>query len=85
MNLNPFKKRTHGRRKVRTCALSLCLGLTLLAPLSAKAQWRTQTFDLVKGWNAVYLHVDASYTDIEDFVEGTPIKEIWFWNPSHIF
>ena len=46
------------------------------------AQWRTQDFELSVGWNAIYLHVDPSFTGLEDFVDGTPIKEVWLWAPT---
>ena len=50
--------------------------------LPASAQWVTQSFDLVPGWNAVYLHVDASHATLEQLVAGdslNPIGEIWLW------
>ena len=62
----------------------LLLLLTLLATLSASAQWQTQTVTLKPGWNAVYLHVDASHVTLDATV-GTdttnPITEIWLWKP----
>ena len=82
MNLKPFNFEIPGHRQSRILLGILFFSTVLLSPFSALAQWRTQTFDLVKGWNAIYLHVDASYSDIEDFTTGTPIKEVWFWNPS---
>ena len=55
-----------------------------LAPL--RAQWITQTLDLKAGWNAVYLHVDASHATLDDLVgpsapELTPIEQVWRWTP----
>lgn len=55
--------------------------------LQANAQWTTQTMSLRQGWNAVYLHVNASYDTLNNLVgEGaqvsTPITEIWLWQPS---
>lgn len=82
MNLKPFNFEIPGNQKNNMLLGILFFCTVLLAPISVQAQWRTQTFDLVKGWNAIYLHVDASYTDIEDFTTGTPIKEVWFWNPA---
>jgi hypothetical protein len=53
--------------------------------LSTHAQWITQSFVLKAGWNAVYLHVDATHTTLDALV-GTdftnPIQEIWLWNPA---
>jgi hypothetical protein len=60
--------------------LALCLGTP-----SAKAQWLTQSVSLKAGWNAVYLHVDASHATLQDLIgSGTnvPISEVWRWNTS---
>jgi len=62
-------------------AIYACL-LTL--PFLSQAQWITQSLDLKPGWNAVFLHVDASHTTINALVAsdpGNPILEIWHWNP----
>ncbi len=64
----------------------LILGLTWLG-LPAQAQWVTQTLRLQPGWNAVYLHVDASHATLEQLVGAaapvvTPIEQVWRWNPS---
>lgn len=48
------------------------------------AQWVTQSIDLHPGWNAVFLHVDLSHTDLK-FVQNdasSPIMEIWMWRPA---
>ncbi|MBI4325508.1 MAG: hypothetical protein HY674_09620 [Chloroflexi bacterium] len=63
-----------------------CLGLAFLlaGALSARAQWLTESFNLQSGWNAVYLHVDASHDTIENQVGAdltNPILEIWLWAP----
>ncbi len=48
----------------------------------AHGQWITQTTDLKGGWNAVYLHVDASHAAVHEVMAGTSdIEEIWLWNP----
>lgn len=47
-----------------------------------RAQWLTQTNELKAGWNAVYLHVDASHAPISDVMADAPeVEEIWLWNP----
>ncbi len=61
------------------------LGLAGATP--ASAQWVTQTLDLKQGWNAVYLHVDASHATLDELVgasapELTPIEQIWRWTPD---
>jgi hypothetical protein len=53
--------------------------------LPARSQWITQSFDLKPGWNAVFLHVDASHATLDELVGGAgsnPIQEVWLWNPA---
>lgn len=62
----------------------LLLGALLLVVLPARAQWTTQSITLKPGWNAVYLHVDATHTNLDGAVggdAGNPISEIWLWEP----
>ena len=65
---------------------SLLTGAFLLALiLPASAHWVTQSFVLAPGWNAVYLHVDATHATLETLVgsdETNPIQEIWLWQPA---
>src|SRR5688572_5136553 len=52
---------------------------------AARAQWLTQTNALRPGWNAVFLHVDASHATLDQLVGNdlsNPIEEIWSWNPA---
>jgi len=59
--------------------------LLILWPWQASAQWVTQSFDLVAGWNAVFLHVDASHQILDDLMADPayqPIEEIWQWQPE---
>ena len=49
------------------------------------AQWSTQTNSLKPGWNAVFLHVDASYATLNELVgndPNNPIEEVWYWQPT---
>ncbi len=55
--------------------------------LPAKAEWLTQSITLQAGWNAVFLHVDATHATIDQLVGAgspalTPIQQIWRWNPN---
>lgn len=53
--------------------------------LPAHSQWVTQSVHLKAGWNAVYLHVDASYETLDTLVGGdaaNPIEEVWLWKPA---
>lgn len=68
--------------------LLLALACLLAAvPLTAQAQWTTQSFTLKAGWNAVFLHVDASHATLDQLVgisapTLTPIDQVWRWNPA---
>lgn len=56
----------------------------LVWAIPARAQWQTQTIELKAGWNAVFLHVDASHTTLEALIgsdANNPIIEVWRWNP----
>jgi hypothetical protein len=59
--------------------------MLLGASLSAHAQWLSQTNVLKSGWNAVYLHVDASHITLTNLIAAdanNPILEVWMWSPS---
>lgn len=58
------------------------LGYFVIALLPAAAQWKTQSVSLQPGWNAVYLHVDASHVILGELTAGTAIGEIWLWQPT---
>lgn len=63
--------------------LLIAAGLSGLAA-TASAQWLTQSMELKAGWNAVFLHVDASHDTLNALVGGdgaNPILEVWRWNP----
>ena len=65
--------------KAILCAVSL-----LLAGRAA-AQWQTTTYTLKGGWNAIYLHGDATHATPETLFasgHGANILEIWRWNPN---
>ena len=67
--------------------LILLAGLAALFAGTARAQWLTQTLELKAGWNAVFLHVDASHATLDQLVGSgapvpTPIEEVWRWTPN---
>lgn len=67
--------------------LPLVLAFGLSAGLPVRAQWITQLIPLKAGWNAIFLHVDASYATLDQLVgaaapKPTPIVEVWRWNPA---
>jgi hypothetical protein len=58
--------------------------LFLLLPVSALAQWQTQSLLVKPGWSAIYLHVDASYQTLDQLVgsnASNPITQLWLWQP----
>ncbi len=62
----------------------LALG-SLLFVGAAQAQWQDATFSLKGGFNAIYLHGDASGVspdDLFDSGEALNIEEVWRWNPN---
>ena len=80
---------THYALRITDHALPCIKPLALLAPLllagtlSVQAQWLTQTNILKPGWNAVFLHVDASHVRLADLITGAnPLAEIWLWQPA---
>ncbi len=65
--------------------LSTSIGLLLAFTHCLHAQWLTQSLDLKAGWNAVFLHVDASHTTLDSLVgndPSNPILEVWQWQPG---
>ena len=53
----------------------------------AQAQWLTQSIGLKAGWNALFLHVDASHDTLNALVAddlANPIQEVWRWNPPSV-
>lgn len=57
--------------------------LFLAATLPLHAQWKTETYVLREGWNAIYLHGDASWTTPSELFRDYPaVKEVWRWNPN---
>ncbi|MFT4638321.1 MAG: hypothetical protein ACI8T1_001641, partial [Verrucomicrobiales bacterium] len=65
------------RNLSRTAALILLLsGQPLLA------QWKTESYVLKDGWNAIYLHGDATHTTPAELFENTTVSQVWRWNPN---
>ena len=66
--------------KNKWMAIVMILGM---AKISLIAQWTSQTVTLKPGWNAVFLHVDASYANVGDLPGlDSNIEEIWLWKPQ---
>src|SRR5262245_50930278 len=73
-------------RRAGTGILSwLALVILIGSSTQIQAQWITQTNSLKPGWNAVFLHVDASQATLDELVGNdllNPIEEIWAWHPA---
>ncbi len=63
-------------RLLQSAALAVAIGFTLAAPVKAQPTW-TQEFDLVPGWNAIYLHVQPTVTDPSSVFAGIGILSAW--------
>jgi hypothetical protein len=62
--------------------LIIALCSLLLTPL-AHAQWQNTTYTLKSGWNAIYLHGDATHaTPAQLFAAYPAVTEVWRWNPN---
>lgn len=61
----------------------LVLLLACFAPTTGRAQWQTQSVTLKPGWNAVFLHVDATHVVLDNLITNVanPIAEVWLWQP----
>jgi len=64
--------------------LVLLSALLWVVCLPALGQWRTETFELKAGWQAIYLKVDPGLdTNIGVTLAAFPdVEEVWRWNPS---
>ncbi len=56
-----------------------------LLPPVLRAEWRTESFALKAGWNAIYPHVDASHATLDTLLAAYPaVKEVWRWQPERV-
>ncbi len=68
---------------MKTRLFSLLVGL-LLAP-SLRAEWRSESYALKAGWNAIYPSVDASFTTLDNLLAAYPtLVEVWRWQPERV-
>lgn len=70
---------------MKTTALITALGFALFLA-SAQAQWRTEIYALKGGWNAIFLHGDATHATPEQLFPNTGttanVLEVMRWNPN---
>jgi hypothetical protein len=59
--------------------------LALLSATCAFAEWRTESYMLRQGWNAIYPTVDASHTTLDTLLAAYPrVIEVWRWQPEQV-
>lgn len=57
--------------------------VSLLFAATAHAQWQSTTYTLKSGWNAIYLHGDATHAKPDVLFAAYPaVTEVWRWNPN---
>lgn len=80
----PAGRSARARIFFRIFRFGLAAAAALFTP-SSRAQWQTQSITLKPGWNAVFLHVNASHILLDDLIDsqpGNPISEVWQWQPT---
>jgi hypothetical protein len=67
---------------MKTLLCSLCLALMTATVF---AEWRTESYVLKPGWNAIYPSVDATHTTLDQLLVTRPeVLEIWRWQPERV-
>ena len=62
--------------------LLLPFGFCLLT-FQVQAQWQSTNYTLKGGWNAIYLHGEATYAPPATLFSANPeVIEVWRWNPN---
>ncbi len=68
---------------MKTLRFALVLAGFVAAAASARAQWQATTYELRGGWNAIYLHGDATHATPEQLFAANPeVLAVWRWNPN---
>ncbi len=60
----------------------LLLFLVGLTSFDLRAEWKTETMELVPGWNAIFVHVDPSQDGVDVLLQRTPVSQVWLWAPT---
>lgn len=70
---------------MKSVCLSFWVGVFALITVSGRAEWRTESFALKPGWNAIYPLVDATHTTMDAMFALRPeILEVWRWQPERV-
>ena len=68
---------------MKTILRILGWGAVLVAVPAAQAQWQNVAYSLHGGWNAIYLHGDATHaTPDQLFAANTEVISVWRWIPN---
>jgi hypothetical protein len=72
------------RSALPTLRSALCALLSALCLTSAaQAQWQSTNYTLKGGWNAIYLHGEATFAPPATLFSANPeVLEVWRWNPN---
>jgi hypothetical protein len=61
--------------------VALLAALAFAGP-SLQAQWKSETYSLIAGWNAIWLPLEPAETSIDRILANQArIEEVWRWNP----
>lgn len=70
---------------MKTIRLLFAMGSVLCAA-TASAQWQSPSYTLKGGWNAIYLHGEASHATLDELFpnsgDAANVLEVWRWNPA---
>lgn len=61
---------------LRTLLVAIAALAVATAARASQPQW-TQSFDLVPGWNAIYLHVSPNDSEPANIFDGIPVRSVW--------
>jgi hypothetical protein len=56
--------------------------ILLLSSQALLAQWKAESYTLNGGWNAIYLHGDATHSTPAELFKNTAVSQVWRWNPN---
>ena len=61
---------------------TLLLAIFAMVGAPLHAQWKTESYPLIVGWNAIWLSLEPAVTTIDSALSDRPeIQEVWRWNP----
>src|SRR5688572_1638820 len=83
---SPRLPRSHAFFPRGSIGLHHWLVLVLCLCATAHAQWQTTTYTLKGGWNAIYLHGDATHVTPDQLFPNSGqtanVLEVWRWNTN---